>query len=152
MTIKLWKKRRADTNSRRRTHPPPSPVLWGDRERWRNSQVRGFHFPASTATEEHAAFSSFDSDGAGNGNKQGLEGPQGCAGDQALERDSAPTPPPVVWPSPVFTRDMQVSRGGGHHDNTSLEHNAKPFSIVVFTRDLMPCSCLFGDASDQISI
>ena len=46
--------------------------------------------------------------------EEGLDESPRCGESDAVERDTCPTappPPPIVWPSPAFTRDMQVGRG-----------------------------------------
>eukprot|EP00752_Nemacystus_decipiens_P002820 g2631.t1 len=59
-------------------------------KRWRNSQVRGFHFPLA-----------LPADGGNTGGRGGSV-------------SDSPPPPPVVWPAPTFTRDMQAQSNAWH--------------------------------------
>lgn len=73
--------------------------------RWRNSQVRGFHFPASIS-EENDPHRSTAPVKSGDG-----DGEKGAPWRDDRRRPPpvlGPPPPPVVSPSPSFTRDMQV--------------------------------------------
>lgn len=73
-----------------------------DRSRWRNSQVRSFHFPPFVPGEEPSG-SSVSATGS-TGGKEGSERDNRSAAPVL----GLPPPPPIVWPSPMFTRDMQV--------------------------------------------
>eukprot|EP00904_Undaria_pinnatifida_P001689 jgi/Undpi1/11520/HiC_scaffold_30.g13817.m1 len=103
--------------------------------RWRNSQVRRFYFPAQTGAENISPSgmygnTSFDNSALGKeeeeeeedegeevvGEEQEEHADLGesprCEGGDAVDRDNCLTvtpPPPIVWPSPAFTRDMQAS-------------------------------------------
>eukprot|EP00903_Cladosiphon_okamuranus_P019498 g17931.t1 len=77
-------------------------------KRWRNSQVRGFHFPLVSPAEEPSGPSASATSSAG--------------GKEVSERDrhsptptlDSPPPPPIVSPAPSFTRDMQVLKHAWH--------------------------------------
>lgn len=46
-----------------------------------------------------------------------------CEGGDAVDRDNCltvPPPPPIVWPSPAFTRDMQVGGGTAYIQHTGI--------------------------------
>ncbi|CAB1104969.1 unnamed protein product [Ectocarpus sp. CCAP 1310/34] len=77
-------------------------------KRWRNSQVRGFHFPAvvpkdgsrGSSASTRSSESSVDEEKGEKTSERGRHRPP--------EQGSSPPTLPIVCPSPAFTRDMQV--------------------------------------------
>ncbi|CAM9237688.1 unnamed protein product, partial [Scytosiphon promiscuus] len=74
-------------------------------KRWRNSQVRGFHFPSGLPDERNGSAAAFKSGRSGSNREEGSPRRDDRHRSPPL---LGPPQPPVVWPSPAFTRDMQV--------------------------------------------